>query len=156
MKMVERVISIAFFVTIVLKFFSAPGGGLFFVLMSLLLSSFYVLFSYPLLMGLSVLNFIRMIWHLKICFLHAILSIGFGLGLSLLIMAVMFIIQNWHGSMLMFLVGVFILLIVFALGLIGNFVFSEKKVFFSNILFRVVFWLIFGGISLLFNTMFMC
>ena len=80
----------------------------------------------------------------KISSLRTIGTIGLGIGLSLAVVAVMFIVQHWSGGLPNLVSSIIILLLISIVALIKRKQCIEKF-FYNNVLLRVGIWLS-GGI----------
>ena len=144
MRKFEKIITLLVLISLIFKFIDIPGGGVLFVLVSSVLSIYYFIFTFALLNNLELKHLFVSSSYSKISSLRTIGTIGLGIGLSLAVVAVMFIVQHWSGGLPNLVSSIIILLLISIVALIKRKQCIEKF-FYNNVLLRVGIWLS-GGI----------
>lgn len=139
-----ELIPIAIFILALLLFlFSLPGGAALMILSLGFLSILYFYFGFAILNSISFRKIFKKSSYSAISSMRIVGAIGTGIGLSTVIIGLLFKFMSWPGSYFMLLIGLLSMSVFFAYALIKFII--NKSSFYTNILLRTAF---FGGIGL--------
>lgn len=148
MKNIERILFIILLVSILLKLFHIPGSSIFFVLVASILALYYFIFTFALINELSFRQLFVSSSYSRISSLKIIGIIGLGIGISLVIIGLMFIMQNWSGGLANLFAGIIVIFVIGIVALIKRQE-SENKIFYDKVLLRVGVSILVGLIAFL-------
>ncbi|HEX5000994.1 MAG TPA: hypothetical protein VFW78_00725 [Bacteroidia bacterium] len=145
MKKAEIILSVCGIAALVMNIFLIPGAGLLTVLTLMTLSVYYFYSGYVIYFSNKLRIFFGKESNQNLNLLQKAATFASGIGLSLVLVGIVFKIQFWSGAKLQLNIGLLLLLLVFIVGLF-NYI-KTKSDFFISIINRIVLW---GGIGLLF------
>jgi len=146
MKKLEIIVGIIVIIGISLKIFNIPGGTSLMVWALLPLSIFYFVFSFAFFNGIKLRNIFKKASYKDTNAKKIIGAIGFGWGISLIIIGGNCKLQLWPGAVILFLTG---LLFTGIILLIATFFYFRSKTEYYKKIFKR--FLIYGGLGLILN-----
>lgn len=147
MRIFEIILSVLFAFGLFLKLISVPGGAALITLSLLLLSMFYFLFSFSYFNKIKLKNIFNKEYYKNIPPAKIIGTIGFGLGLSILLTGILYKIMDWPGGNDMNVIsGLIIVSIIFIVSII-KFLKTKSKFYFP-IFIRYTIWTIISILTL--------
>ncbi len=143
MKNTEKILGIIFVLGLILKIANISGGMMLVLISSLLLSTLYFYLGFALFNDIPLNKVFKNDTYLSISKNKIIYAISVGFGLSILLTAIFFKLQNYTGQIPMMLVGLSVSLINLIFGIVK---FAQNKSsFYKKILIRLI---IFGSLWL--------
>ena len=144
MKKLEIIVGVIVIFGISLKIFNIPGGSMLMVLALMTLSIFYFVFGFAFLNGIKLRNIFKKESYKDTNAKKIIGAIGFGWGISLIIIGGNCKLQLWPGSIILLLTG---LLFTGIIVLIANFFYFRNNAEYYKRIFKR--FLIYGGLGLI-------
>ena len=147
MRIFEVILSVLFAFGLFLKLSFIPGGAALITLSLFLLSMFYFLFSFTYFNKIKLKNIFNKEAYKNIPPAKIIGTIGFGLGLSILLIGILYEVMQWPGGNVMNIIsGLIIVSIIFTVSIIKFL--KTKSNFYYQIFTRFIIWTTISILSL--------
>ena len=144
MKLTEKILAALIFISILLKLFLIPGGGVLLVLSMQLLTIIYFALGFAFFNGIRLRNIFKKASYEGISTMRVVGAVVTGICLSNLLVGILFKLQLWPGANATLIVALIPTIIVLIIILIK--LFKNKDSYYSGIQLRIA---IIGTIALL-------
>jgi len=149
MKVLELILAVIFGIGVFFKNSHWPGGYMFITISLTLLAMQYFFLSFILFNKIKLKNIFQNETYKNIPPAKIIGTIGFGIGLSTLLMGILFEFLHWPGGDINIYSGITVIFIIFIVSIIKYL--KTKSKYYIPIFIRFFIWTFIGIISLFIN-----
>lgn len=148
MKKIEKILSLLFFVSLILVYSRIPLGKAFFTIVSLVMSIYYLLGSILLFNGIDVRQAFSKHAYSHASVKEIVMSILTGIGLVYYMLGLLFLVNNWPISQTRVIVYSSLLLLLPCIGACAIFFILNRHATYKRILARLSIAIVLLGIIL--------